>query len=258
MKFIHLSDLHLVAPGTLLHGLDPMCGLERCVASIRAHHADAALCVVTGDLTHDGEPEAYDAARRCLAALPMPVHLIVGNHDSRAAFRAAFPAAPADKAGFVQQAFGTEAGRFILLDTHEPGRAEGALCRRRLGWLEAELRADQAAPVFIFLHHPPFRVGLQRMDHIRLLDDGLLLDTLRPHLPRVRHLFVGHLHRTIAGSWHGIPLSGVRGTSHQIALDFVTADVAQVSFEAPGYGVVVLSSEAVVVHFEELSPNVGT
>jgi 3',5'-cyclic-AMP phosphodiesterase len=116
----------------------------------------------------------------------------------------------------VQQAFSTEAGRFVLLDTHEPGRADGTLCRRRLNWLDAELRADQATPLFLFLHHPPFRVGLQRMDRIRLLD------TLRPHLPRVRHLFIGHLHRTVAGSWHGIPFSGVRGTSHQIALDFIT------------------------------------
>ena len=258
MKFIHLSDLHLVAPGTELHGLDPVRGLERCVASIRAHHSDAAMCVVTGDLTHDGEPAAYDAARRCLAGLPMPAHLMIGNHDSRAAFRAAFPDAPVDGAGFVQQAFSTQAGRFVLLDTHEPGRAEGALCRKRLDWLEAELRADRAAPLFLFLHHPPFRVGLQRMDRIRLLDGGPLLDTLRPHLPRVRHLFIGHLHRTVAGSWRGVPFSGVRGTSHQIALDFDTTDVAPVSFEAPGYGVAALSPDAVVVHFEELAAHAGT
>ena len=258
MKFIHLSDLHLVAPGKLLHGLDPVQELERCVASIRAHHADAALCVVTGDLTHDGEPAAYDAVRRCLARLPMPVHLMIGNHDDRAAFRAAFPRAPVDSAGFVQQAFGTDAGRFVLLDTHEPRRADGALCRRRLDWLDAELRVDLAAPLLLFLHHPPFCVGLQRMDRIRLWDRGPLLDTLRPYLPRVRHLFIGHLHRTIAGSWHGIPFSGVRGTSHQIALDFDTADVAPVSFEAPGYGVVALSPEAVVVHFEELAAHAGT
>ncbi len=138
--------------------------------------------------------------------------------------------------GFVQQAFDTQAGRFVLLDKHEPGRADGALCRQRLDWLDAELRADQAAPLFLFLHHPPFRFWLQRVDSIRLLDDGPLLDTLRPYRPRVRHLFIGHLHRTVAGSWHGVPFSGVRGTGHQIALDFIMADVAPVSFEAPYVG----------------------
>ena len=96
------------------------------------------------------------------------------------------------------------------------------------------------------------------MDRIRLLDEELLLDTLRPHLPRVRHLFIGHLHRTVAGSWHGIPFTGVRGISHQIALDFITPDVAPVSFEAPGYGVVTVSPEAVVVHFEEVAAGAGT
>ena len=158
----------------------------------------------------------------------------------------------------MQQAFDTQAGRFVLLDTHEPDRAGGALCWQRLDRLDAELRTDQAAPLFLFLHHPPFRVGLQRMDSIRLLDDGPLLDTLRPYLPRVRHLLIGHLHRTVTDSWHGVPFSGVRGTSHQIALDFITADVAPVSFEAPGYGVVALSPEAVVVHFEELATHAGT
>ncbi len=134
----------------------------------------------------------------------------------------------------MQQAHDTQAGRFVLLDTHEPGRADGALCRQRPDWLYAKLRADQATPLFLFLHHLPFRVGLQRMDSIRLLDDGPLLDTLRPCLPRVRHLFIGHLHRTVAGFWHGVPFLGVRGTRHQIALDFITTDVAPVSFEALG------------------------
>jgi len=251
MKFIHLSDLHIVAPGALLHGLDPQDRLRRCVAHIRAFHTDAAFVVLTGDLTHGGEPAGYEAARAILADLPMPLHITIGNHDSRDTFRAAFPHAPASEGGFVQEAFDTPEGRFLVLDTHEPGRAEGRLCTRRLAWLGRELR-DSKGPVFLCLHHPPFRVGLGRMDRIRLLDGDPLLGILRPHISRVRHLFVGHLHRAMAGSWHGIPFSGVRGTNHQIALDFVTQDVAPVSFEAPGYGVVLISPEAVVAHLDEL------
>ncbi|MBU8544135.1 MULTISPECIES: phosphodiesterase [Roseomonadaceae] len=251
MKFIHLSDLHLVGSGATLHGLDPRDRLRRCVAHIRRFHADAAFVVLTGDLTHGGEPGGYAAARAILAEMPMPLHVTIGNHDSRAAFRAAFPHVPVSECGFVQDAFDTPEGRFILLDTHEPQQAEGRLCAQRLAWLERALRTS-SGPVFLGLHHPPFRVGLGRMDRIRLRDGESLLGVLRPHLGRVRHMFVGHLHRALAGSWHGVPFSGVRGTNHQIALDFVTQDVAPVSFEAPGYGVVLVSPEAVVAHLEEL------
>ena len=252
MKFIHLSDLHLVAPGASLHGLDPQDRLRRCVTHIRSVHADAAFVVLTGDLTHGGEPAGYEAAHTILAELPMPLHVTIGNHDDRHAFRAAFPQAPVSEGGFVQEAFNTPEGHFIVLDTHEPWRAEGGLCDRRLGWLERELLVS-VGPVFLCLHHPPFPVGLGRMDRIRLLDGGPLLSVLRPHLGRVRHMLVGHLHRALAGSWHGVPFSGARGTNHQIALDFVTQDVAPLSFEAPGYGVVLVSPEAVVVHFEEFA-----
>lgn len=253
MKFIHLSDLHLVTPGASLHGLDPQDRLRRCVAHIKAAHSDAAFVVLTGDLTHNGEPAGYEAGRAILAELPMPLHVTIGNHDSRDAFRAAFPHVPVSENGFVQEAFDTPEGRFIVLDTHEPGRAEGRLCDQRLAWLEHAIR-DSSGPVFLCLHHPPFRVGLGRMDRIRLLDGDPLLAVLRLHPGRVRHLFVGHLHRILAGSWHGSAFSGVRGTNHQIALDFVPQDVAPVSFEAPGYGVVLVSPETVVAHFEEL-PN---
>ncbi|MCQ4161599.1 phosphodiesterase [Roseomonas sp. GC11] len=251
MKFLHLSDLHLVTPGAALHGMDPRAGLRRVVAHIRAHHADAALAVITGDLTHAGEPEGYAAAREILAGLPMPCHITLGNHDSRPAFRAAFPEVAVDAAGFVQQAFAMPEGLGLLLDTHEPGRAEGRLCPARLSWLEAALRGG-SGPVFLFLHHPPFRVGLGRMDDIRLREGaGELENILWRHRARLRHLFIGHLHRAVAGSWRGLPFTGVRGTNHQIALDFVTQGVAPVSFEAPGYGVVLASEAGVVVHFEE-------
>ncbi|MEP3115812.1 phosphodiesterase [Nisaea sp.] len=252
LKFLHLSDLHLVRPGTVLHGLDPAEQLSLCVTDVLRKHADAAFCVVSGDLTHSGNAQAYEAARDHLSRMPMPVHLMMGNHDDRTVFQSVFPDAPRDGAGFVQHVIDVEIGRLVFMDTSEPGRAEGRLCRARLDWLRQRIEEAPDAPIFLFLHHPPFCAGLPRMDQIRLQDAGLLLEVLRPDLSRIRHLFVGHLHRAIAGSWHGVPFSGVRGTSHQIALDFTTQDVAPVSFETPGYGVVMASNDSVVVHFEEV------
>jgi Icc protein len=251
LKFIHLSDLHLVWPGQQLHGLQPAERLETCVSHIARKHGDAAFCIVSGDLTHDGDPAAYSEAARILSNLPMPVHLMIGNHDDRRGFREGFPECPYDRHGFIQQVIDTSAGRLILLDTSEHGRPEGLLCERRLAWL-GEMIEDCSAPIFLFLHHPPVAVGFDRMDSIRLQDADSLYAVLERSKATIRHLFFGHLHRDVAGSWRKWPFSGVRGTSHQIALDFTTQGYAPVSIEPSGYAIVRVEAESVVVHFTQV------
>jgi 3',5'-cyclic AMP phosphodiesterase CpdA len=249
---IHLTDLHILPPGQRNYGLDPAERLAFAIASIAERHgpgsaAPAACAIVTGDLAHHGEPAAYAELGRLLDPLPMPVHLCLGNHDDRANFRAAFPAHPVDADGFVQQAIDTPAGRLLLLDPHEPGTPAGRLCAVRLGWL-ADRLAESDAPVLLWLHHPPFAVGIGHMDGIPLLDADAFWAVLAPHRARLRHLFHGHLHRPLAGSWRGLPCSSLRGTSHQVWLDFAPRDNVPGSHEPPAYAAVRVSGEDVVVH----------
>ena len=63
MKFIQLTDTHVIAEG-LLYGQDPAERLAMAVASINAEHADAAFVILTGDMTH----WAIEAPTRALAA----------------------------------------------------------------------------------------------------------------------------------------------------------------------------------------------
>ena len=58
MKLLHITDPHLVTPGELLYGTDPYDRLSACIDDALANHSDAALCVITGDLAHRGEPAA--------------------------------------------------------------------------------------------------------------------------------------------------------------------------------------------------------
>lgn len=248
MKFIHITDPHLVAPGERLYDLDPLARLRACVADVNRHHGDAAFAIVTGDLTHWGQPAAYDAVRETFGALAMPCHLLLGNHDDRRAFRTAFPDAPVDSNGFVQSVIERPEGRFILLDTLQPKDSGGVLCPDRLDWLASRLAEASHAPIYLFMHHPPFPVGIKRLDSANLRDPAALARVVDPHVGRIRHLFFGHLHRPLAGSWRGIPFSTLRGTSHQVALDMVIADKLPGSHEPPAYAVVLLSDDAVVVH----------
>ncbi len=247
MKLIHVTDPHLVAPGESLYGLDPEERFAAFVDSVNAENADADLCLVTGDLADLGEAAAYGALRRHLDRLTVPWHLMIGNHDNRAIYRQAFPEAPVDGDGFVQQALTAGGQTLLLLDTNEPHIAAGRYCERRCRWLAGQL-AKAEGPVMIAMHHPPFDIGIPRLDQIGLQDQAAFADVVLPHAGRIRHIFFGHLHRPVSGSWHGIPFSTLRATAHQTVLHFDRRDIIPGCHEPPAYAVVLIRDDAVIVH----------
>ena len=251
LKFIHLTDTHLVPGGERLHGLNPRDRLEACIDNINTEHADAERCVVTGDLADAGAPDAYRVLRESLARLRMPVHLVIGNHDRREEVLKAFPDTPVDAYGFVQGAVETSVGWFVLLDTVEQGHAWGSYCTKRLDWLRWTLTGVRRRPVYVFMHHPPFDVGIPCLDRLGLGDEGARIgDVLLAH-NTVRHLFFGHVHRPVTGSWRGIPYSTLRGTNHQVPLDFEALEVVPKSHEPPAYAVVLLEPDQTTVHMHD-------
>ncbi len=250
MKLIQVSDTHFVPPGRRLLGLDPRARLEACIADINRNHGDAALCLFTGDLVDSGSPEAYQELGKVLAGLEPPFRLLIGNHDDRGNFLATFPEAPSDDNGFVQSVVRGAAGDLILLDTHEPGTAAGRYCARRCAWLRARLEDSEDRPVYLFMHHPPFDIGVPSLDRIRLLEPEGFADAVAG-ADNVKHIFFGHVHRPVSGSWRGVPFSALRSTVHQVPFDTVTEHPVPYSHDAPAYGVILLEADRVVVHHHD-------
>lgn len=251
MKIVQITDTHLVPPGQRLHGLDPQSRLEACVADICENHADAELCIHTGDLAHKGEIASYRLLRECLSGLPIPIHYMVGNHDDRDNLRKVFPEVASDDAGFIQTALDVTAGRLILLDTMEQHEKYGTFCDGRAAWLKAQLETCENRPAFLFMHHPPFKIGIPSTDRIRLTRGAeLFAETITP-FSNIRHIFLGHTHRPVAGSWRDIPISMFRGTNHQVPFDLVHELPMPRSHEPPAYGVIFLNSDSVIIHYHD-------
>lgn len=257
MKFIHITDTHLVEPGRLLYELDPSERLAQCIEDINRFHADAEFAIVTGDLAHAGQLPAYRALKAAFSKLRLKAHFLLGNHDSRKGFFEVFPESPRDANGFVQFTLDTSIGRFICLDTNEPDVPWGLLCDQRLAWLRAELDRAGDGPVYLFMHHPPFAVGIKRMDEISLQQPEKFAAVVAGRR-NIRHLFFGHLHRPIGGSWKGIPYTTMRATSHQVALDFAMEGVVPGSHEPPAYAVVMADADLTVVHFHDFLDRTNT
>lgn len=214
MIVAQVSDPHV--------GVDPATGqgLTLAVARLAEMDPPPECVLLTGDLVAEGVAEEYARLREMLAPLPMPVHPIPGNHDSREALRAAFAdhplVAPSD--GFVQYVVELDGLRVVMCDTKVDGAQGGAMDGPRLTWLDTALSGAGGVPTLVALHHPPFETGIAAMDAIGLDGADDLAALLARH-PSVCLVVCAHVHRTAMASCGGHPVFLCPSTALAITLD---------------------------------------
>ena len=215
-----ISDLHIKAPGQLAYGkVDTAHALQGCVATLNALQPRPDLVMISGDLADTPTPEEYDHLKLLLESLEIPFIGIPGNHDSRDMMRAAFPgwdyASPSGALNQMQSLGGLDV---VLLDSSVDAKPHGTLEATTLAWLDASLAAASERPALLFLHHPPFRTGIEHMDVQNLLNAGDLAPIIRKH-PRVRLVAAGHVHRATLTHFAGVPATICPAPNHAVALD---------------------------------------
>jgi len=248
-----ISDPHIVVgPGDAARS-DALAAVVRDLVGLAAP-PDAVL--VSGDITDDGDPRAYERARQLLAPLPMPVHVLPGNHDVRDALRASFPVGGRGGPGApVRYAVECGALRLVVCDTTQPGRDDGRLDEASLEWLAAELAADPETPTIVAMHHPPLLTGIAAMDAIGLpAADRAALAEIVTRSPQVRRITVGHAHRTAFGLLGACPVVICPGTNMRVRFEPEASEIA-VEPGPPAFALhVLLPGGDVVTHMQAAGP----
>jgi 3',5'-cyclic AMP phosphodiesterase CpdA len=213
------------------------------------------ILVLSGDLTERGDAGSFAALAELVSGSGVPVWPMVGNHDTREALLAAFPDVSLD-GGFVHYVVEREGLRVILLDTLEPGRHGGAFCELREAWLSRQLDVAPDTPTLIFMHHPPVVSGIEWMDpdpHAPWVERfGAAVEGRR----QVLAIHCGHVHRTIATTFRGIPLNVCPSVAPQVGLDLRPigqrrADGrAMIVAEPPGYALHRWENGRLATHYE--------
>ena len=83
--------------------------------------------------------------------------------------------------------------RLIGIDTSEPGWPGGFLPATSLRWLDTTLNDTPARPALLFMHHPPFRTGVNLADVFGFHGLRRLTAILARH-PTARRIISGHVH----------------------------------------------------------------
>jgi 3',5'-cyclic-AMP phosphodiesterase len=212
--------------------------LANAVAAIRDLDPAPVAVLFTGDIAANGLPEEYERAREILAALEMPVHPLMGNHDDREALRAAFADHPGVAAAgeFIQYTAACGPVEVIACDTHDPDWYGGRLGPERLAWIETELERTSGSPTILALHHPPVLVGIHEFDaEIPLAPEDR--DALRELSRRPDLIVAGHLHLSVYGMLGSTPVVVSPSVDLQAAFDLTPGAEVRLVPDPPGYAV---------------------
>jgi 3',5'-cyclic AMP phosphodiesterase CpdA len=240
LKFVVMSDLHLLPEGELSLTLDTAARLERAVDEVIARYGDADFCVLAGDLADTGNRAAYQRLKAIIARLPIPVHITLGNHDDRPTFLDSFGAHFAAETGKVDKIIDIKGYRIILLDSSEPGRVDGVLEAAQIEWLTARLAEAQDRPVIVILHHNANALHIHA-DTIRILEPDAFIAALKTH-PDIRQIIAGHVHLTSTAIWHGLPFTTLAGGHYSVSFDVDRPEAPLHRLEGPGQMAVVVGT----------------
>jgi len=198
VKIAQITDTHLFPDrDTVKRGVATWHSLRAIVDRVRDEQPDAI--VLSGDLAHDGDPDAYDLLYELIAPLGVPVYWIPGNHDRLDIARSRLDRAPFERADRV--AIG--GWNLLLLDSTFPDAqyGEGKLSGRTLALLDILLdpRSNGDRPVAIALHHHPLPMGIDWLDTIAVTNAADLTTRL-DRAAHVKLVMFGHTHLEFAGS----------------------------------------------------------
>ena len=178
LSWLHIGDLNITDASEPNHR-----DLQRLVDLMRTVPAGSVdFAVLPGDNAENGTPAQYNLVREAMARLPMPVHILPGDHDFKPRTLDAFyEVLGADR---LPKAVTASGHRCLFLDVVSAGTGgpDFRLGSEQLDWAEREIgqaaASGQGAVVFMHTYPADLRDGAARLlallgkPHVTCVDMG--------------------------------------------------------------------------------------
>lgn len=246
MTFVHLTDTHMNAPSSEGHfaKFNLAEKVKRTFRHLRESNVSPAFVLITGDLSHEGDAADYAYIRavldECAALVGAPVHVVLGNHDHRAAFREGYLGGQASEEAYYYS-LDIDGLRLIGLNSQAPGRHDGEIDAVQLAWLKDELATPAPRGTIVAVHHPLMSVRGMPGDHL-LANRAQLGDVLAG--TDVIGVLAGHVHSNNVGTYRGIVNVAAAGTA--FTGELADADTYRM-VDFCGYNIVDVTEEGISI-----------
>jgi len=213
-----ISDTHLYAdPCREMYGMNCDASLRQVLSVARSLSEPADLCLLTGDLVHDGSETGYQRLLNYIDGLGVPVYCLPGNHDDVELMRRMLKSerVSCDKHILFRQWL------IVLLDTTVTGSEAGHLSEHECRRLELLIQQYNDRHILLALHHPPVSTSMAWMDSDVTLDNPERVHQLVKKYSRIRAVIWGHAHQEYSRIEDGVLWAGCPSTMAQFKPDSV-------------------------------------
>lgn len=186
LHVVQISDCHLGGrEGERLLGLDTDQSLDAVLGHIRGV-AKPDLVVVSGDVSSEGQVEAYHRLKARLQGFAHEMVWLPGNHDDAALMRSVVGEQ------IMPATLLLGGWQLVFLNSAVPGQVGGYLAAAELEKLRLAL--GNPLPTLVFMHHHALPIGSRWLDEQRVSNADALFALLEGQ-PQVRALVCGHVHQ---------------------------------------------------------------
>jgi Icc protein len=235
-----ITDTHLLAdPEAEMRGVKTWYSLKKVLAVVQNHQPD--LLLLTGDLAHEGEKEAYRHLKSLVDETKIPAYWLPGNHDD--------PNLMAQELSsqflHTNKVIHLNHWCIILLNSYWQNATygEGKLATTELDWLETELIANLDVPTAIAVHHHPVPTDIDWLDQISIVNAAELHKIIR-EFPQVKTVFCGHIHHELNIIQNNIQFLGTPATCTQVTPAGYTLEEGKIQdWEQPGFRLLELKND---------------
>ena len=186
LKIGQISDIHIGNGDELVQGIDVCANFRKALNSESMQGLD--LLVLSGDLSENSEPGAYEYVASLLKDYKAPVCIIPGNHDKLDVMRKYFDIESMIHGDRCFYRYDLKGKTMFFLDS-----GCGNVSQEQLTWLQEEASKIKGE-VILFMHHPPCFCGHRFMDLRYHLDNMVEVQQVLAGIKNLTHIYAGHYH----------------------------------------------------------------
>lgn len=215
-SILHISDLHL-SESPILNSIPTFNNLNILLSEIIDRKFEIDLCLITGDISHDANPDNYKKLKKLLNSCPWPIKILSGNHDDFIIGNQLLGDNYWPKDDIWK--YDVDDTVVIGINSSVKDYNHGEISSKVINKLtEFAKSIPQEKEWLIALHHPPVNIGHWWMDAQGLIkgrEDLLLIADKY----KAKAILCGHVHISSTVYRKGTPIIIAPSVSHDVIYD---------------------------------------